>query len=54
MFVPLTELEYDIECSLMRQTVDYYYSKEQLYDNEGEDSPCLAVQVELFVDLLAN
>jgi len=54
MYVPLKELDYDISNSLGTQDYDYYYSPEQLYENEGEDSECLEVPVELFVDLFSN
>lgn len=54
MFVPMTMLEWEIECSLLRQTVDYYYTKQQLIEEEGEHVPCLEVPVELFDHLFAN
>ena len=54
LFVPQTQLEYDLDQSLDRQTADYYYSAEDLYREEGEDANCLEVPVELFSELFAN
>jgi hypothetical protein len=54
MYVPVSELDYDISSSLGTQDYDYYYSPEQLYEYEGEDAECFEVEVELFTDLFAN
>lgn len=54
MFTPLSQLDYDIACSVGRNTENYYYSKEDLHAIEGDDSECLGVQIELYPELFAN
>lgn len=53
-YVPLTKEEHDWEVMTNNHTTQYYYTKEQLLEEEGESSPCLEVLIVLFEDLSAN
>mgnify|MGYP001138040016 CR=1 FL=1 len=53
-YVPLSELDYEIQSSLGVINEDFYSTKEELYEFEGEDAECLTVPVILYPDMIAN
>ena len=54
MYTPLTQLEYDIECANGIHHALYYYTPADLREEEGYNSPCLQIPVELYDQLFAN
>jgi hypothetical protein len=53
-YVPLSELDYDIQSSLGEINEDFYATKEELFEFEGDDAECLEVPVVLYEGLIAN
>jgi hypothetical protein len=53
-YVPLSQLDYDIQCEIGTINEDFYSTREELFEFEGEDAECLEVPVILYPDLIAN
>lgn len=53
-YVPLSQVDYDISCSVGVINEDFYSTKEELYEHEGDDAECLEVPVILYEELFAN
>ncbi len=53
-YVPLSQLDWDIQCSLGEINEDLYSTKQELYEYEGDESECLEVPVILYDGLFAN
>lgn len=53
-YVPLSQMDYDIQCEIGEINEDFYSTKEQLFEYEGDDAECLEVPVILYEGLFAN